>query len=103
MKDNCYVYVIDLSLRKGKIGQYSEALVFECQPFLSSHLGGNSKWSYKKAFAKAFPHAHMKIDVQGNLTHVVSDKPSHRILIKLAKVTIISMSIPALLKSRLIN
>jgi hypothetical protein len=82
MKDNCYVYVIDLSLRKGKIGQYSEALVFECQPFLSSNLGGNSKWSYKKAFSKAFPHSHMKIDVQGNLTHVVSHEPSHRILIK---------------------
>ncbi len=31
MKDNCYAYVIDLSLRKGKDGQYSEALFFECQ------------------------------------------------------------------------
>lgn len=65
MKDNCYAYAIDLSLRKGKDGQYSEPLFFECQPFLSSNLGGNSKWSYKNALKKAFPDSDFTINVQG--------------------------------------
>ncbi|WP_342219364.1 hypothetical protein [Rickettsiella endosymbiont of Miltochrista miniata] len=82
MKDNCYAYVIDASLEKGKTGNYSKPLVFECQPLLSSNLGGSSKWSYKNAFAKAFPDANMTIDIQGNKTKVYADNLSHRKLIK---------------------
>ncbi|MGC1854002.1 MAG: hypothetical protein WA659_01290 [Candidatus Aquirickettsiella sp.] len=82
MKDNCYAYVIDASLEKGKTGYYSKLLVFECQPFLSSNLGGSSGWGYKNAFKKAFLNANMTIDIQGDKTKVYADNPSHRILIK---------------------
>ena len=46
MKDNCYAYAIDLSLRKGK------------------NLVGGSKWSYKSAFAKAFPDTNITINIE---------------------------------------
>lgn len=82
MQDNCYAYVIDASIDKGKDGNYSELLVFECQPLLSSNLGGSSEWSYKNAFKKAFPDANIAIDIQGNKTNVIADQPLHRILIK---------------------
>jgi hypothetical protein len=82
MKDNSYAYAIDLSLGKGKDGNYSEPLVFECQPLISSNLGGSSGWSYKNAFKKAFPHANIVIDIQGNKSQAYADNPSHRILIK---------------------
>ena len=64
MKDNCYAYAIDLSLRKGKNGQYSEPLVYELQPLTSSNLVGGSKWSYKSAFAKAFPDTNITINIE---------------------------------------
>lgn len=82
MKDNCYAYVIDASLEKGKTGYYSKPLVFECQPFLSSNLGGSSGWGYKNAFKKAFLNANMTIDIQSDKTEVYADNLSHRILIK---------------------
>lgn len=82
MKDNCYAYAIDLSLRKGKDGQYSEPLIFECQPFLSSNLGGDSSWSYKNALKKAFPNSNITIDAQGEIVNVYAKNPVQRILIK---------------------
>ncbi|TLY47317.1 MAG: hypothetical protein E6K54_06800 [Gammaproteobacteria bacterium] len=78
MKDNYYAYAIDLSLRKGKDGQYSEPLIFECQPFLSSNLGGNSRWSYKNALKKAFPNSNITINAQGEIVNVYAKNPVQR-------------------------
>lgn len=82
MKDNCYAYAMDLSLCKGQDGDYSEPLVFECQPLISSNLGGNSGWNYKNAFNKAFPNANITIDIQGRKTKIVLSNPKFDMLIK---------------------
>lgn len=82
MKDNCYAYVIDLSLRKGKDDQYSEPLIFEYQPFLSYNLGGDSRWSYKNELKKAFPDSNITINIQGERVNVSTEDPVRHILIK---------------------
>lgn len=82
MKDNCYAYAIDLSLRKGKNGEYSEPLIFEYQPLLSSNLGGSSGWSYKNALEKAFPNSDITINTQGKRLNIRTENPVRRILIK---------------------
>lgn len=81
MKDNCYAYAIDLSLRKGIDGQFSEPLIFECQPFLSSNLGGNSRWSYKNALKKAFPNSNIRINSQGSIINISVPNAAQHILI----------------------
>lgn len=77
MKDNCYAYAIDLSLRKGKDGQYSEPLIYECQPLLSSNLRGNSDWKVNNAFAKAFFGTGITIDIQGEKIRIPKKSKRH--------------------------
>ncbi len=82
MKDNCYAYAMDLSLRKGKNGQYSEPLVYEVQPLTSSNLVGGSNWSYENALAKAFSDTKITTNIEEKVTRVSAPHAKHSLLIK---------------------
>ncbi len=82
MKDNCYAYAMDLSLRKGKNGQYSEPLVYEVQPLTSSNLVGGSNWSYENALAKAFSDTKITTNIEEKVPRVSAPHAKHSLLIK---------------------